>query len=263
MWETLFEPLANASLLELIKQLQSLKLIHADMKCPHCPTYMCLRPRASVCDKYVWECRNYECAKYRTTLSVRYGSVFSSSKVNMYRLFKLICLWAKEISINDARQFISVTRKTIGEMYARLRQVVVREVRREPIRLGGYGVQCQVDESLFVHKQKYHVGRVAEEQIWVLGIADTSRSPCFGYMQIVDDRTEETLLPIIAEICRPGTTIASDMWRAYLNLSRKLGFEHRMVNHFLNFVNHVDGTHTQAIESHWANQKYRIKKMKG
>ncbi|KAI4293354.1 hypothetical protein PAPHI01_2628, partial [Pancytospora philotis] len=210
-------------------------MIHSDIACLYCNVYTCLRPYAKTCDKYLWECKNHSYSKYRTTLSVRHGSIFSGSKVNMYRLFKIIYLWSKEISIKNARQFISVTRKTIDEMYAQLRQIVVQEIQREPIRLGGYGVQCQVDESLFVHKQKYHVGRVAEEQIWVFGIADTSRSPCIGFMQIVDDRTEESLLPIIAEICRPGTTIASDMWRAYLNLSRKLGFEHRMVNHSLNF----------------------------
>ncbi|KAI4293306.1 hypothetical protein PAPHI01_2580 [Pancytospora philotis] len=77
-------------------------------------------------------------------------------------------------------------------------------------------------------------------------------------MQIVRPRNQETLLTIIADICRPGTTVASDMWRAYRNLSRKLGMQHRTVNHSLNFVNPVDGTHTQTIESYWAKQKDRI-----
>ncbi|KAI4293382.1 hypothetical protein PAPHI01_2656, partial [Pancytospora philotis] len=144
-----------------------------------------------------------------------------------------------------------------------LQNLIVEDAARVPVRLGGHGVLCQVDESLFCHKQKYHVGRVAKEQVWVFGIADTSRSPCIGYMQIVRPRNEETLLPIIADICRPGTTVASDMWRAYRNLSRKLGLEHRMVNHSLNFVNPEDGTHTQTIESYWAKQKDRIREMKG
>ncbi|KAI4293323.1 hypothetical protein PAPHI01_2597 [Pancytospora philotis] len=148
-------------------------------------------------------------------------------------------------------------------MYACLQSLVIEDAARTPVRLGGHGVLCQIDESLFCHKQKYHVGRVAKEQVWVFGIADMSRSPCIGYMQIVRPRNEETLLPIIAEICRPGTTVASDMWWAYQNLSRKLGLEHRTVNHSLNFVNPVDGTHTQMIESYWGRQKDWIREMKG
>ncbi|KAI4293486.1 hypothetical protein PAPHI01_2760, partial [Pancytospora philotis] len=192
-----------------------------------------------------------------------HGSVFSYSRVSLFRLFKLIFLWAREIPIHEAVDFVGICRKTISEMYARLQNLIVEDAARVPVRLGGHGVLCQVDESLFCHKQKYHVGRVAEEQVWVFGIADTSRSPCIGYMTIVRPRNEETLLPIIADICRPGTTVTSDMWRAYRNLSRKLGLEHRTVNHSLNFVNPEDGTHTQTIESYWAKQKDRIREMKG
>ena len=35
--------------------------------------------------------------------------------------------------------------------------------------LGGSGIICQIDESLYVHKQNYHRGRTSEHQAWVLG----------------------------------------------------------------------------------------------
>jgi len=81
------------------------------------------------------------------------------------------------------------------------------------MRLGGYNTICQVDESLFSHKPKYGRGRVPRNPIWVLGIADSGRSPATGYMEIGPDRSERTLMPIIERICRPGTIIASDQWR--------------------------------------------------
>lgn len=172
-------------------------------------------------------------------------------------------LWATEIPLCKVGRFVSVNRKTAGEMYARLRFAVATKYPRENMRLGGYNTICQVDESLFSHKPKYGRGRMPRSPIWVLGIADSSRTPAIGYMEIVPDRSERTLLPIIERICRPGTIIASDQWRGYLNITRELGLEHRTVNHSLNFVNPVDGTHTQNIESYWGKQKLRIKSMKG
>jgi len=204
-----------------------------------------------------------ECNKRYTTLSIRHGSVFNGSKVELLRLFKLLFFWSKETNISKAIEFVGIGRKTVGELYSRLRHAVSESFSATPMRLGGHNVICQIDESLFNHKQKYHVGRASDAQVWVFGIADTSRRPCAGYMKIVSDRSEATLLPIVERVCRPGTIIHSDQWRGYLNIKRNLSLSHRTVNHSVNFVNPETGVHTQAIESYWAKQKLRIKAMKG
>jgi len=263
IWEEMYEPMAGAPLIEQIRILQGLGLLISDPKCSCCEEYMRLRQSAKTCDGFVWECISPSCQKRRTTLSVRQGSVFSGSKKSLFRLFKLLFLWAKEVPIHKAVEFVGIGRKAAGEMYSRLRDTVVLRTSEEPVRLGGYGIICQIDESLFSHKQKNHVGRVPQEPVWVFGIVDTSQRPCTGYMRVVENRSEATLLPIINEVCRPGTVIHSDKWAAYRNITRELGLEHRTVNHSLNFVNPEDGTHTQAIESYWAKQKLRIKSMKG
>ena len=82
-------------------------------------------------------------------------------------------------------------------------------------------------------------------------------------MEIVPDRSKETLLPIIGRICRPGTEIHSDEWGAYRLIQEKLGFEHKTVNHSACFVNPDNGVHTQNIESYWAKHKHMLKSMKG
>jgi len=263
LWEELYEPMASMPILEQIQLLQNIGLLSADQKCSFCAEYMRLRPYPKVSDQHAWECGNGNCEKYRTTVSVRNGSVFSGSRISLFRLFKLLFLWAKEVPIHEAVEFVGIGRKAAGEMYSRLRDTVVLRTSEEPVRLGGYGIICQIDESLFSHKQKNHVGRVPQEPVWVFGIVDTSQRPCTGYMRVVENRSEATLLPIINEVCRPGTVIHSDKWAAYRNITRELGLEHRTVNHSLNFVNPEDGTHTQAIESYWAKQKLRIKSMKG
>ena len=98
----------------------------------------------------------------------------------------------------------------------------------------------------------------------MFGLADTSQSPATGYVQIVNDRTAATLLPIIqAHVC-PGTIIHSDMWSAYRRVQTLPNVaSHETVNHSIEFVNSVTGTHTQHIESYWNRIKTKLKRMKG
>uniref|UniRef100_A0A1X7TYV8 ISXO2-like transposase domain-containing protein n=1 Tax=Amphimedon queenslandica TaxID=400682 RepID=A0A1X7TYV8_AMPQE len=64
----------------------------------------------------------------------------------------------------------------------------------------------------------------------------------------VPDRSAATLLPIIFKHVRSGTTIISDEWRLQSLLASK-GMVPLTVNHSLNFVNPLNGAHTQSIES--------------
>lgn len=126
--------------------------------------------------------------------------------------------------------------------------------------MGGSGKICQIDESLLCHKPKNHRGRSSTYQIWCFGIVDTSTSPSKGYVEIVPNRSSAVLLPIISRVCRPGSIIYSDEWRAYNSIS---DFAHFTVNHSLNFVNPETGVHTQNIESYWNKIKLNFKTMKG
>ena len=63
------------------------------------------------------------------------------------------------------------------------------------------------------------------------------------FMVEVRDRSAATLLPIIQRFIKPGTTVISDEWRAYRQIS-SLGMAHQTVNHSLNFVDPVSGSGT-------------------
>ena len=77
----------------------------------------------------------------------------------------------------------------------------------------------------------------------------------------VPDRTKITLLPIIQQYIRPGTTIISDEWKAYHDIGTiPGGYTHQTVNHSKNFVDPVTGAHTQAIEGHWSCTKRMMRK---
>ena len=65
-------------------------------------------------------------------------------------------------------------------------------------------------------------------------MVDLSVSPALGYMQIVADLSAATLLPIILNHIAPETTINSDEWRSYQQVSALPNVSgHRTVNHSL------------------------------
>jgi hypothetical protein len=131
----------------------------------------------------------------------------------------------------------------------------------KPDTTGGEGVVCEIDESLFSGKRKNHVGRILP-QVWVFAIVDLSFVPARGFMKIVERRNAQTLLQIVTNVCREGTKIYSDEWRAYNGLA-SVGFEHFTVNHSVNFINPENGVHTQHIESYWNRVKRKVKMMNG
>lgn len=55
----------------------------------------------------------------------------------------------------------------------------------------------------------------------------------------------------------PGSTIHSDCWKSYDCLAEE-GYLHHTVNHSENFINPVDGTHTNNIERVWRDIRFTI-----
>ncbi|CAC5396874.1 unnamed protein product [Mytilus coruscus] len=84
-----------------------------------------------------------------------------------------------------------------------------------------------------------------------------TKCPRFCYS--VENRTKETLLKLIKDNIKPGTTIISDCWKAYDFLGSE-GFEHLKVNHSVNFVDPETGAHTNTIESTWHALKKSLPK---
>ena len=233
------------------------------MACPHCMTDMKERVKKDVIDGASWVCYNTRCPKPLTTVSIRHCSFFAKFRLSLADVWTTILMWSEDESVSKVVNSYGLDRKTVRKVYNELRDAIAGHLESDPIRLGGPGIVCQIDESLMCHKQKYHRGRVARAQTWAFGIVDTSFKPAKGYMEVVSDRSAETLLEVINRACRPGTIIYSDEWAAYRKIQEKLGLEHKTVNHSLHFVDPNTSVHTQNIESYWAKQKQKIKAMKG
>ena len=97
---------------------------------------------------------------------------------------------------------------------------------------------------------------------WVSGGIDRDTRECFAIT--VGRRDALTLLPIIQQFILPGTTILSDQWAAYNNItSCPEGYQHQTVNHSLHFVDPQTHAHTQNIENMWMCIKRKKKQQMG
>jgi hypothetical protein len=237
-------------------------LLRTSMSCKVCEYTMTWVKCSGKKDGYRWMCMNKSCTNHKTTISIRAMSPFEGIRSDLRRIIHSIYLWSIEVPLKQACILTGITKPTMVLLYRSLRTFCTRYFKENPVKLGGSGIVCQVDESLFCFKPKHHRGRTSCEERWVFGIVDTSHIPAHGYMEYVEKRNAHTLLPIIERVCFPGTTIISDGWGAYPGIQEK-GYEFNFVNHRENFVDPVSGAHTQHVESYWSKQKFRIKKMKG
>ena len=97
-------------------------------------------------------------------------------------------------------------------------------------------------------KQNYR-GRATSQEMWMFGLADSSRTPALGYMELVPTCRAATLLAIIQAHVAPGTIIYSDEWSAYHRVGGLPNVAaHETINHSIEFVNPTTGTRTQNIE---------------
>jgi len=112
----------------------------------------------------------------------------------------------------------------------------------------------EIDETVFT-SQKNQAGRILHQQ-WVFGALCRETGDCF--MMPIHNWSMDTLIPIISANIHPGTTVISDLWRAY-NPFGTIGMIHKRVIHSLNFVDPIMGANTQSIERMWKSAKERNK----
>ena len=84
------------------------------------------------------------------------------------------------------------------------------------------------------------------------------------FMVPVENRTADTLLPLIQCFILPETVVVSDLWWAYGGIGNlPQGYLHLTVNHTVNFVDLATGATTNHIESTWQKAKQKHKECYG
>ena len=153
---------------------------------------------------------------------------------------------------------VQVAEHTAVDWYNFARDVCAQHFINNPAAIGGPGLGVEIDESKF-GRRKYNRGRMTDGH-WVFG--GVQRLTGQAFLVEVEHRDARTLLPIIEEFIKPGSTILSDEWRAYSRIERIPGknYRHITVNHSVNFVDPETGAHTQQVESLWSGCKRMMRK---
>ncbi|XP_023243851.1 uncharacterized protein LOC111641840 [Centruroides sculpturatus] len=163
-------------------------------------------------------------------------------------LWHLICI---DGSLNSACSAVSVSRTTGIDWANFVRHaMMIALFNMTSLEIGGPGKTVEIDETV-VSKRKYERGRKLKGTKWVVGGICREDKNCF--LCFVNDRSEASLNWIVSTFVRSGSTIHTDQWKGYSNIGELDGIDikHATVNHSKNFVNPLDGVHTQNIERLW------------
>jgi len=191
----------------------------------------------------------FRCTKRvcKSKVGIRKCTFFEGCRIPFSKVMLLAYLWLCGADWTTTFNMTGHSEHTVTAFFRHFRQLIMSTLDDDDCVIGGPGVGVEIDETK-LGKRKYHRGHRVEG-VWVLvGVERTPQRRVFLFQ--VPDRSEATLLPIIAAHVLPGSIILTDRWRGYMNVQERLGLEHRTVNHSVEFLNSVDGTCTNTVEGY-------------
>lgn len=204
----------------------------------------------------------FKCASCRKQFTVKVGTIFEDSKIQLRKWFiaiYLITSHKKGISSHQLAKDLKVTQKTGWFMLHRIR-FALNQGSFET--LGSEdGSIVEIDETFVGGKNKNRhadkkvensQGRSVKDKTPILGMIE--RGGILKAMQIPDTKSE-TIQPIIDKEVKAGCVVMTDEWWGYNKLHKAL--KHALVNHGANeYV--IGDIHTNTIEGFWSLFKRSI-----
>ncbi len=159
---------------EIIEFLTCKGIIKVPANCynkPNCKNNPLVLRERNVGDKYWWRC-----TKSLRFKSIRNNCFLSKFNLPLNKCIQLIYQWALQVIQNDICQGVQICKQTLTTFFLEIRLVVVNNLNRDHLILGGPGVEVQIDESMFL-RVKHNRGKdLRRKQIWVLSLIEVEKN---------------------------------------------------------------------------------------
>jgi transposase len=187
---------------------------------------------------------------------------------------ELLKQFASDTPAQSAAENIGVSRNTAYFYYTHFREAIFRHLSQAPrfsgeveideATFGGYTPKKRMDQSdpLFYKTQGDRKVKIKQykkpPKILLMGI---QRRGGDIYVCKVNDRSANSLIPVVHLVVEGGTTIYTDEWSSYSKLELS-GYKHIKINHSKKFAQRK-GEHVNTLEAFWRERLPKIGKYKG
>lgn len=202
----------------------------------------------------------YKCGQCKKQLTVRVGTVFEASKVELHKWLQavyLMCASKKGISSHQLHRILEVTYKTAWFMTHRIREAM-RSGDLAPFGSGGGPVEA--DETFIGHDRTIKArhekrGRGYAHKHKVLALID--RETGIARAMVIDSLKADHLAPILRENIDKEARLMTDEAAYYTRVGREFA-EHGIVRHGKDEYVRGD-VHTNTAEGHFSIFKRGMK----
>lgn len=184
------------------------------------------RKKESAGITFVWRCTHHGCSAMKSVYNNTFFNLFHTSAPT---ILNIIECWAVRDNIKSVTDHYeikneTVSRQTVGNVFRGLRNICSYFVGNSFEKLGGQGFVVEIDETLAA-RIKYNRGSgLKRKQVWMFGLLCRKTKRC--WLEIVPNRTTETLSRIIYDRVEQGSSVNSDSWSSY-NKIKDLRFTHK------------------------------------
>ncbi|KAG0442777.1 hypothetical protein DMUE_0012 [Dictyocoela muelleri] len=233
---------SNDSIIELFKVFGA---ISSSKKCQACMgnIKMIKNTRSSL--EYIW--RRNICFNENKILS---NCSLKSTKISPFVFLKFAFYFYNKnnFSANYVMENTGIGEEMYKKILSLFRSKISQYVKNNKRQLGGTLNEVQIDETFWA-RQKYGYGDPGIAT-WIFGAVEYDTGYC--WVERVENRRKNTLLPIISREIHSKSYVISDRWSAYSSIPHK---NTDSVCHKYNFVDPETRADTQMIENLWMHLK--------
>lgn len=192
-------------------------------------------------------CLRFRCTRYtcQKSVSIFQKTFFSGGRIKCNEVLHLGYLWLTNCTSTTTLQHTKHSSSTISTYRNFFRQLVCGMLDPDDIIIGVPDIIVQVDETK-IGKRKYHRGHRVEGAWVIVGVELTGERLVFA--EVVEDRSEATILNVLRRHIAEGSIIRTDYWRGYSSISRVFNIRHETVNHSQFFTDPETGVNTNTVE---------------